>query len=445
MVLRIPSASAAIRYTFILSLCLFATIAFTQSVDQLAVQEPPKPDKNFYTPQQRLQAMHVAALFAPRVIAGTDVLKGPDQRKKEFKLHFNDKVICDFAVPGSQMGGNTPKFGCKITSVVSANGKVQTLTPDMDDSDPIKVKYGGGDNEVFAEIPSTRLFWVLGYYVDSWFPVSVECHNCPANPESGTGPAATRTFEIATIVRKFPWHKMTEVGKDAEGWSWKELDTANGAPGYQRDGLKLLAAFVQHGDNKAPQQRVACHKVTEDATTKPTTTTCDKSVMLVQDLGATLGNGGLFTSNDGAKMNVDNWAGKKLWSSVGTDGAPRECHAALTKSLAARDGLSNPTISEEGRRFDAGLMCQLSDQQIADLFKASRAVEMPKYHNKDGSLKAGVDEDSVIRQWVAAFKAKREDLAKGRCQWKEKPADLAVIDNPAKLPTVPNFCSAKPF
>jgi hypothetical protein len=90
-------------------------------------------------------------------------------------------------------------------------------------------------------------------------------------------------------------------------------------------------------------------------------------------------------------------------------------------------------------------MCQLSDQQIADLFKASRAVEMPKYHNKDGSLKAGVDEDSVIRQWVAAFKAKREDLAKGRCQWKEKPADLAVIDNPAKLPTVPNFCSAKPF
>ena len=33
------------------------------------------------------------------------------------------------------------------------------------------------------------------------------------------------------------------------------------------------------------------------------------------------------------------------------------------------DGLSNPKISEEGRRFDAGLMCQLSDRQIEDLFK----------------------------------------------------------------------------
>jgi hypothetical protein len=51
----------------------------------------------------------------------------------------------------------------------------------------------------------------------------------------------------------------------------------------------------------------------------------------------------------------------------------------------------------------------------------------------------------VIEQWTTAFKQKREQLAAARCQWKDKPADLKVIDDPKGLATVPNFCSAKPF
>ena len=71
---------------------------------------------------------------------------------------------------------------------------------------------------------------------------------------------------------------------------------------------------------------------------------------------------------------------------------------------------------------------------------------MPEYHNHDGSFKTGLDEAIVLRQWVGAFKMKREDLAKGRCSWKNQPTDLTVIDNPAGLATpLPNYCSAKPF
>ncbi len=416
----------------------------------LCAQDPqPKPDgqkveKAFYSPKDRLQAMHDAALFVPVAVAGADIMQGPDQNKKQFQLRFNDKVICDFATPGSKMGGKTPKFACKITRVESVDGQVQTLTADMDE-EPVKVKYGDNDNEVYAEVVSTRLMWALGYYADAWFPVRVQCNNCPQDPVSGSGPTATRTFDPATIVRKFSWHKMTEAGKDEEGWSWAELDTANGRPTYERDGLKLLAAFIQHSDNKPPQQRLVCHNVNVDTTTQPFTTTCDKSVMLVQDVGASFGTGGLFTSNDSAKMNLKGWSNLKVWNKVGTDGAPKQCQAILHKSLTATGGLSDPTISEEGRRFDAGLMCQLSDQQIADLFKAARAAEMPEYHNQDGSFKTGVTEASVVQQWVDAFKQKREQLAGGRCQWKEKPADLSVIDNPMGLATVPNFCTAKLF
>jgi hypothetical protein len=413
---------------------------------QTSEQQPAdqKVEKEFYSTKDRLEAMRAALLFTPKAVAEANILEGPEQSKKQFQFHFKDKVICDFHTPGAKMGGKTPKFACKITSVESANGQVQTLTEGMDE-EPVKVKFGANDNEVYAEIVATRLMWALGYYADSWFPVRVECHNCPENPVSGSGAVGTRTFDPATIVRKFPGRKMYEVGNEEQGWSWKELDAGNGRPTYEKDGLKLLGAFMQHSDNKPPQQRLVCDKEHVDTTTRPFTTTCDKSIMLVQDVGATFGSGGRFTSNGSAKMNLKGWDGKKLWKKVGTDGAPQECQAELTKSLTAHDGLSDPVISEEGRRFDAGLLCQLSDSQIEDLFKASRAAEMPEYHNQDGSFKASVDEASITRQWVDAFKHKREDLAKGRCSWKNRPADLNVIDNPMGLATVPNYCSAKPF
>ena len=394
-----------------------------------------KVQKEFYTAKDRLEAIRAASLFTPRAVSEVAILEGPEQDKKQFQLHYGDKVICDFANPGSEMGGKTPKFGCKITRVESANGQVQTLTDGMDE-EPVKVKFGADDNEVYAEIVSSRLLWALGYYADSWFSLKVECHNCPENPVSGSGDKATRTYDPATIVRKFPGHKMYEVGKEEEGWSWKELDS-NGRPAYEKDGLKLLGAFIKHSDNKPPQQRLVCDKVNVDEKTSPFTTTCNKSVMLVQDVGATFGSGGLFTSNSSAKMNLKEWSGTKLWKRVGTEGAPAQCQAVLRKSLTAHDGLSDPMISEDGRRFIAGLMCQLSDKQIEELFKASRVAIKPEYHNGD--------EATIIRQWVDAFKQKREELAKGRCQWKNQPSDLKEIDNPMGLATVPNFCTAKPF
>lgn len=398
--------------------------------------------KVFHSEKERQQAMHNASLFTPTEVAKANIMEGPAQKKKLFQLHYNDKVICDFKTPGSQMGGKTRKFACQITQVESANGQVQKLTADIDE-EPVKVKYdhNGDDNEVYAEVASTRLMWALGYPADAWYPVRVECHGCPSDPESGSGAKDTRTYYPATLVRKYPGHKMYVGNNDAEGWSWSELDQFNGRPTYERDGLKLLMAFVQHSDNKPPQQRLSCDKVHVD----DTTTTCDDSIMLVQDVGTTWGNGGWVSSNGSAKMNLGNWSGQKVWNKSGTEGAPKQCQAALKKSLTAHGGLGDPNISEEGRRFDAGLLCQLSDQQIQDLFKAARAADMPQYHNKDGSFKSGVTEASVIQQWTDAFKKKREQIAAARCQWKQQPADMKLIDNPMGLASVPNFCTAKPF
>ena len=411
--------------------------------DSQATAAEPKVEKEFYAAKDRQEAVRKASLFAAKAVGDVDVLAGPKQKKKEFQFHPNDKVICDFDKPGSQMGGKTPKFACKITRVESANGQVQA---DGVEDEAVKVKFGAKDNELYAEVAASRLLWALGYYADAWFAVRVECHNCPADPVSGSGEKATRMFEAAAVVRKADGHKMYEVGKEDEGWSWKELDTLNGRPTYERDGLKLMGAFLQHSDNKPPQQRLVCDGVKVDQSTKPFTTTCEESRMIVQDVGATFGGGGLFTSNDSAKMNLGQWSRKKMWKKTGTASMAEAdcpvCQAQLKKSLTAKDGLSDPAISEEGRRFAAGLLCQLSDEQIADLFKAARVAEKPEYHNSDGTFKNGMSEESIVKQWVEAFKKKREEVASGRCRWNSKPADFAAIDNPAGLATVPNHCTA---
>jgi hypothetical protein len=377
-----------------------------------------------------------------------DILAGPAQNKKLLQFHYNDNVTCEFVEPGAKMGGNTPKFLCKIVKVEGANGTVQILTGDMKE-EPVKVKFGSDNREVYAEIISSRLLWAMGFYTDAWFPIRVDCTNCPSDPESGSGSPGDRTYAQASVVRKYDGHKMYEVGKEDEGWSWKEFEALSGRPSYEKDGLKLMAAFISHSDNKPPQQRLICNGVKVDSSTHPFKTTCEESKLVVQDVGATFGGGGIFTSNSTAKVNLQDWSNKKVWAKggapAGSNKQPQECQAELHKSLTAKDGLDNPTISEEGRRMVAGLMCQLTDKQIADLFKAGRVAEMPEHHNSDGTFKQGQSEDQVIQQWVTVFKQKREDLAGGRCRWHNQPADLAVIDNPAGLATVPNYCTAHPY
>ena len=429
-----------------------ASLAFllAASAVHCTAQMPPgsKDDggkKQFYAARDRLQAIRNASIFRPGPAGEADIEQGPPQEAKQLQLHFNDKVICEFETPGSQMSGKTAKFGCRIARIEGADGQVQTISDQIKEEEPVKVKFGADNNEVYAEVAASRLLWALGFYTDAWYAVRVECRNCPTDPVSGKGARETRIFDPAIVVRKFKGHKMYENGKKDQGWSWRELEQVNGRPTYERDALELLGAFLVHSDNKPPQQRLVCGDVKLDKSTTPVTTTCASSMMVVQDVGATFGGGGLFTGNDSAKVNLEKWSGNKLWKVAGVAGSARQCQARLNKSLTAKDGLGNPVIGEEGRRFLGGLMCQLSDPQIADLFRVARIAQMPRYHEAGGAFKPGLNENSIVRQWVDAFKSKREDLAAGRCEWKTQPSDLKVIDNPASLPNVPNYCSAHLF
>src|SRR5262245_28001027 len=92
-----------------------------------------------------------AQVWRPIETASLDLMAGPP-RKDRFV--FDARVACDYVDhPDEPLRGATPKFLCRAGD------------------DMMKVKYGKGNGEVYAEVAATRLFWALGFGADSVYPV----------------------------------------------------------------------------------------------------------------------------------------------------------------------------------------------------------------------------------------------------------------------------------
>ena len=205
-----------------------------------------------------------------------------------------------------------------------------------------------------------------------------------------------RIFDPATIERKMPGAELSDA------WSWKEIDAideeAGGAPLAHRDALKLMAVLLQHSDTKPQQQRLICLGVSE----VPQGGNCQKPFLLLQDVGVTFGRATLFNENTPSSMNLVGWASMPIWK---TDTGP--CVGNLSKSFTGT--LGEPVISEAGRQFLAGLLQQLTDAQIHDLFEVSRVtlrVREPRDANSGFP---------TVNEWVTAFKQKRAEIVNRRC------------------------------
>ena len=122
---------------------------------------------------------------------------------------------------------------------------------------------------------------------------------------------------------------------------------------------------------------------------------------LVKVCGMTFGRASHTNSDSTSGVNLIAWRQTPVWKdAVG-------CNGNLPKSF--KGTLDNPTIGEEGRRFLAGLLTQLTDEQIRDLFEAGRVNLRLRNPADPSSGLATVDE------WVAAFKDKRAQIVERRC------------------------------
>ena len=308
-------------------------------------------------------------------------------------------VTCTYVEPKEPPGGTTPKFKCTLRS-----------------GDVIRVKYD--TPEVYAEIAGTRFLWALGFYADNDYLVKIRCLKCPEKdpwkPEKNEA-RITRMIPDVMIEENFPGD-IIEQSPD-QGWNWSELSKVKselgGATPVQIDAFKLMAVLIQHSDNKAVNQRLACYK--SDMVINKGVAECHRPVLMIADLGATFGTTiGFITA--GAKMDFENWKKTDIWNSAKehdfmVQHNQQICIGNLANThRAGEEGLFDPPISEEGRKFLADLLNQLTVKQIRDVFTAAGVNRMGQTIEENG-----VRRKVTVQDWTDAFVKKRQQINERKC------------------------------
>lgn len=345
---------------------------FLPATGQSVSAAPAQSEKD--EPVSRSSALKRAKVWMPTAIPAKNLKAGPTDPGA---FSFQQTISCTYE--DKQLGGKSPKFACLL-------GK----------DDSLKVKYGVANGEVYGEVAATRLLWALGFGADRMYPVRVICRGCP-EPLGGERLKTGETlFDPAVIERKLPGAEFEED----PGWSWRELDEVDekkgGSPKAHRDGFKLLAVFIQHTDTKPEQQRLLCL----DEPNLKVPLRCMNPLLMLNDVGLTFGTASNFNTNKTSGVNFKAWDSTPVWKhSWG-------CTGNLPMSMTGT--LNDPVIGEKGRQFLAGLLTQLSDKQIRDLFEISRVTkrELPGH---ESSVTSDIDD------WVRAFKKKREEIVTRRC------------------------------
>ncbi len=337
-------------------------------------------------------------------------------------------VDCTFERPGSELGGATEKFSCR-----TKDGKT------------VRVKYyegHKGNREVFAEVAATRLMWALGFDADPMYALTVNCLDCPEDPQSGQGARQARQYPAAYEPR-YVGTIITSSKDPDQGWKFGEVDRAiSSLPAsalrvrqrMQFDALTLLAVFLQHGDRKHSQQRLVCRSTIDqskgdfhDLQVGESTgfklpvlyehaneKACSEAILTIQDLGATFGGAGTFTSSS-AKINLKEWAGNEVWSSKsGKDRGTADCTTHMNVSgSAGSDAAENPRVGEAGRAFLATQLKRLTPEHIRAIFEGAHLEQM--HENWEWTDKSTDKSYSGIDAWVAAFQDKVKQIDERHC------------------------------
>ena len=417
---KILSASALLAVAGL----VLATSVVAQSDNQIAFV-------HVADAQQRLRYLATAKIWSdpgdvtPEMVTAGRPLKQSEGLEAALR---GAPLPCTFATPGKDLGGNTPKFAC--------------LTPG---GTTIRVKYSDGskdgNREIFSAVVAAKLLWTLGFVSDPIYPITLDCRDCPADPMSGSGPRARRSY-LATFQPEASRLVMVEGDDADQGWRWSEVDEAiaNLPEGPLRtrqrthfDALTLLAVFIQHGDRKPEQQRLECRgaldpragdarplKDRDDGAPvffeRPDASACSEPVIALQDIGATFGGAGRMSKASTAKMNLKAWTNRPVFkpAKASSSGGVPECRGNLTVSMAAGEGgRGDPRIGEAGRAFLQERLLLLTDAHVRALMGTARVEQLSESQvwrdPKTGTSHVG------SAAWVAAFKDKVRQITERRC------------------------------
>ena len=328
------------------------------------------------SPEERIDALSRATVWiAPPPIASAHLGADPKQPKE---IAFTFEI--------TQLGGTAPKFDCK-----SENG------------DRLRIKYGSTP-EVPSEVASAKLLRSLGFGADNVMLVDkVRCYGCPAEPfttmkalgfagaqklyEKVMDPKDYKDFEWAAVERKH-YGRAIET-QEVEGWAFFEADLIDpkkgGAQRAHVDALRLLAVFLSHWDNKSENQRLMCLSEKD----WPEGGKCSRPFAMLQDVGSAWGP---------RKMDLPEWEKAPLWSDRAS------CTTSMDHLPYHGATFTPVKITDAGRKHLGGLLSQLSDQQLTDMFTSA------KFDRPTGLI---VKSATPISEWVRVFKAKVKQVTDG--------------------------------
>ena len=427
---------------------LFLTcLGLLQPFAEAAGDNCPPPHPNAIVPataEARLALIGRARIWMDDLRGDRTLLEGPWQVQSANRFAFNQEIRCRFIEPEgmTRPGGMTEKFSCDY------QGRM------------LRVKYHSSreyNPGIWGEVLSTRLFWALGLPADAVYPVKIICEGCPDAPwlyiyeyfrtkfpdqVLAQAVSATRRSQLAADLTRAKQYvethrdrRSTQVIEDAQveiqypaatiercrdqGWNWAEefnyvaeIDAnSRRRLNIERDALALLAAFIQHADNKPEQQRLIC------ANPSGAGDNCSDPILMIHDLGLTFGGGwersargvlragqhrGVYSS-----IHLDKFLAAPLW---------QDADRCITQVRHIRSGTEiSRRVSEEGRKFLADKLAQLvsNEQDLVDLFSAARVERRPvRVRNAQGRV---YKNSYSTAEWMEAFKKRAQAIIDHRC------------------------------
>ena len=370
-------------YCFIFSFLLFVALAFVSSV--LA-------QKACFSAAEHERAERTAKVWAPPdpgydPALGYNPTVGPRKGAPPVDDTGRAQTINCVANKDEKPGaGTTPKFHCSIPGNVDDEGQLIRfkVKPHFKGQSPDK-----RNGEVYGEFLSSRFSKALGFFADDEWVADVNCPDCQKSltksfqgaPWSPFQPAAGIELSLARGI------DSNCDGKDSASLG-EELAKLlqNGAPRAQIDAFKLWLAFIDHGDTKTDNHKIACldsEKNGNARVCKP-----GQAVFYVSDMGSTFG----FSASSESKARLANWKKKE----------PIKVSGGQCTSTAKSIGDAH--VSEGGRQLLAEQLQRLLDAEtsngtITKVFAASRNAER----------------DRPPQEWTAEFVRKAKTIIDARC------------------------------
>jgi hypothetical protein len=243
---------------------------------------------------------------------------------------------------GSQEEMPKPPFQFDKEDVTGTNPKIKVI-----DANGIKwnIKF---DEEVHAEVASSRIVWACGYMVEESYFIP----SGTVNGVSGLGRARKFIGSGGSFTNGMFEKRPDDIARRGVNWDW-DNNPFRGTK--ELSGLAILNTMLNNWDAKVTNNNVLGMYDDDGKTVN--------DWYLVADWGGSFGKMGGFTSH--TKWDLSEYNKQAFLD--GTSGGQLKLH------YSGKMGSSLKSIPIDHARWFAGIIGQLSDDQLRDAFRAAGA------------------------------------------------------------------------